>query len=155
MLPPELRTERLFPPDLPVDRTPDDLPLLVEPLRTPDEFLLPRELLVTPELLVRPVVVLVTSCLRVRLVFTEELASLVRLRPTIPLLRLVDEFVLPVYRVRVVSEPLVLFVLVIPEVRVLPVVLDLIELSPVRDRVTEASFPPFPRLTSPVLLGPS
>lgn len=138
-----------------MERTPEDRLVFDEPLRTAEEFLLPLELLVTPELLVRPVVVLVTSCLRVRLVFTVELASFVRLLPTIPLLLLVDEFVLPVYRIRVVSEPLVLFVFVIPEVRVLPIVLDLIELSPVRDRVTEASLPPFPRLTSPVLLGPS
>ena len=147
MLPPDRLDEVL---------TPLDLVRLVELLLTLEELFVLRLRLVTPELRVLLPEVLPTFWLLVRPVLTVELLSFVLLRPTVvPVLLLVVEFVLPVYRVPVVPLLLVLPTVVIPKVLVLPVFLDLISLFPGKalDRVT-GEFVPFPRLISPVLRGP-
>lgn len=157
LLPPELRTDRLFPPDRPVERTPDDLPVFDDPLRTPLELRVPLDVFVTPELRVLLVLDRPTFWVpeRVRLVLTPELASLDRFVPTItPLVLEVVELVRPVYLVRVVSLLLVLPVLVIPDVRVRPVVLDRMVFPVIPRDLIVASLSPLPRLTNPVLLGP-
>lgn len=157
LLPPELRTDRLFPPDRPVERTPDDLPVFDDPLRTPLELRVPLDVFVTPELRVLLVLDRPTFWVpeRVRLVLTPELASLDRFVPTItPLVLEVVELVRPVYLVRVVSLLLVLPVLVIPDVRGRPVVLDRMVFPVIPRDLIVASLSPLPRLTNPVLLGP-